>query len=561
MAYESFIGVRYLMAKKRSDVLSIITLISVAGIAIGVTAMIVVLSVMGGFEGDLKGKILGTRTHIVVSGADDRRIPDSLDLADAIEAVPGVVGASPFLEAEVMISSPTNLSGVVLRGISPDRVGRVSDLDRNLVDGDLKYLARPERVRPGRRGLSDPEELDRILDELEAEHDIPNPDAATQGRHLPGVEGRVFDRPDGAPVIDQGASEDFRRRFLQSPAKLATPDPDGPAANPNAPDPYGDDAPDGFMPALPGQATASADPYGDDAPAGFMPPLPGGERPQEDAPAPLPVARREVPGIVIGRELKKSLQVDIGSEVNVVAPRGDIGPSGPIPRSRPFKVVGVFYSGMYEYDTKYVYIDLDSAREFMNYAPGELTGVEIKTDDVERVTEIRDGVRARLDQLPQRDSVQVRDWKEMNRSLFVALEMEKVAMFLVLVFIILVASFSIASNLIMIVIEKAREVAILKSMGASNGGVMRIFVVQGALIGALGTTIGLILGVLCCLIIEFWGIELDADVYYISHLPVAMNLTEIALIAVSSLALSTGMTLFPAVQAVLLQPVEGLRYD
>lgn len=574
MAYESFIGVRYLMAKKRSDVLSVITLISVAGIAIGVTAMIVVLSVMGGFEDDLKGKILGTRTHIVVSGKDDLRIPPGDDLARLAESAQGVEGASPFIEAEVMISSPTNLSGVVLKGIDPQHVGKVSDLERNLVDGDLKYLARPERIRPGRRGLSDPEELDRILDELEAEFDVNGAGAGAgqQGRRVPGVEGKVYQTQDGHTVVDQGASESFRERFLNSPSQLAGVDPapgQGGAASRQggaAADPWGDDAPEGFMPALPGQEPAAGlggavgDPYGDDAPDGFMPALPG-QGGKKAAPAPVPVLRREVPGIIIGRELKKSLQVDIGSEVNVVSPRGDIGPSGPIPRSRPFKVVGIFYSGMYEYDTKYAYIDLASAREFLNYKEGELTGVEIKTEDVDEVTAVRDRVRLALSGASQRDALRVRDWKEMNSSLFVALEMEKIAMFLVLVFIILVASFSIASNLIMIVIEKAREVAILKSMGASNGGVMRIFVVQGALIGAIGTTIGLILGVLCCLIIEFWGIELDADVYYISHLPVAMDMTEIALIAVSSLVLSTGMTLFPAIQAVLLMPVEGLRYD
>jgi lipoprotein-releasing system permease protein len=293
-----------------------------------------------------------------------------------------------------------------------------------------------------------------------------------------------------------------------------------------------------------------------------MPPLPGQERPKAEPSRPAQVDEgRQLPGIIIGRELKKSLQVDIGSEVNVVSPQGDIGPSGPIPRSRPFKVVGVFYSGMYEYDTKYAYVELGSARTFLGMGDGEVTGIEVKTEDVDAVVEIRERAQAKLAQVPGGEAVRLRDWQDMNSSLFVALKMEKIAMFMVLVFIVIVASFSIASTLIMIVIAKAREVAILKSMGASNQGVMGIFLVQGSLIGALGTTVGLILGILGCLIIEFWGIELNSDVYYISHLPVAMDLGEISLIALASMALSTGMTIFPAVQAVLLQPVEGLRYE
>lgn len=271
-----------------------------------------------------------------------------------------------------------------------------------------------------------------------------------------------------------------------------------------------------------------------------------GDRPADRA--------RDIPGLLIGPELAKALQVRLGDEVNVVTPRGEIGPMGPIPRSRPFRIVGIFYSGMYEYDANFAYTGLDDAIDFLDYEGP--TGIEVKTVDVDASVGI-----ARLIQEAMGDTVRVLDWQELNRSLFFALKLEKIAMFVVLTFIILVASFSIVAMLIMIVIEKGREIAILKSMGATDGGVMRTFMLQGTVIGCVGAFAGLILGLTICYVLATVGLPLDSEVYYISTLPVEVDPMEIVLIVVCAIVISLLATLYPSFQAARLRPVEGLRYD
>ncbi len=264
---------------------------------------------------------------------------------------------------------------------------------------------------------------------------------------------------------------------------------------------------------------------------------------------------RTLPGIVIGRELARSLRVFVGDQVNVISPFGDLGPAGPQPKSRPFRVAGIFYSGMYEYDSKFAYVDLSESQRF--FGTTSVTGLELRVNNVDAAKTILSRVVYALGGWPFR----AKDWGELNRSLFSALQMEKVTMAVILGFIVLVASFLIVATLIMLVLEKAKEIAVLKSMGAGVPSVMKIFVAEGVIIGAVGTLFGLILGLGSCLVIDKVGIPLDPEVYYISNLPVLVDPAQFALVALAAVAISYLATLYPATAAARLRPVDGLRAE
>lgn len=561
MSYESFVGMRYLMAKRRSSVLSIITLISVTGVALGVTALIVVLSVMGGFKKDLMEKILGTKAHIVIKAADDDSLPTPEALADKARENPRVVGASPYVEAEVMVSSPTNLSGVILRGIDPDHIGQVSTLARDMREGKLDYL-RDSGPLDDELAEKRDMEMDLLLDRLERERkelekeekDQPATDddaagAETTGgesgsdeprvpEHLKDVLDAPLDLPDDVQADE--VDDDEPPEGFMPPLPHEVDEADEEDGMPPLPHELDEADEEGGMPPLPHQE-------GSDGDDGGMPPLPGQDEDEDED-------EERLPGLVIGPELAKSLQVDLGDEVNVVTPNAEMGPMGPIPRSRPFEVVGIFYSGMYEYDANFAYTWIDDSRDFLGVKGA--TGVELKTVAVREAEQVAHELQAELG-----PDVDVLDWKELNKSLFYALELEKIAMFVVLTFIILVASFSIIAMLIMIVIEKAREIAIMKSMGATNGGIMRTFIFQGLVIGTLGAIIGLLLGLGICWFLATVGFPLNSEVYYISTLPVDVNPVEVALVVVCAIVISLLATVYPSIQAARLNPVDGLRYD
>jgi lipoprotein-releasing system permease protein len=278
-----------------------------------------------------------------------------------------------------------------------------------------------------------------------------------------------------------------------------------------------------------------------------------GQRARKLAPPP---PRPVFPGILLGDELyQHTLRVFVGSDVDIACPMCGVGPLGPMPKLKPFRVAGHFYTGMYEFDSKLAYVNLADAQKFLG-TPGEVTGIEIRTTTPEDARAVADEIARRLG-----PGYEVRTWEELNRGLFAALKLEKVAMFVVLTFIALVASFSIISNLIMMVTEKAREVAILKSMGARDGAILRIFFAEGLYIGILGVALGLCLGIGGCLLLSHYGLPLDPDVYYIQKLPVVMRASEIAAVNLAALGLCCLATIYPAMLASRMRPVDGLRYE
>ena len=429
--------------------LTIFTSLNITGLFLASAAMVIVLSIMSGFENDLKRKILGNNAHIVVTRLDDKPFTDYARLRDQFAHAKGVVGATPYVTNEVMISSQSNLSGVIVKGIDPATVGDVTDLKKNIFTGGFEYLLDPKQLN----GASGPS---------------------------------LFD-DDEKKKIEELAAKDKK--------------------------------------------TAKKD----------------------DEPAPLKFERKTRPGVIIGKELAQNLRLYVGDDVDIVSPFGGIGPTGAIPKSKPFRVAGEFFSGMFEYDTKYVYISLPEAQKFFNM-PGEVSGLEVKVADPDRT----EPVVAALQRIAG-PGYEVQDWKQLNRSLFSALKIEKILMFVLLCFGILVAAFSIIANGTMLVLEKGKEVAILKSMGARDGTVLGAFMVLGLLIGGIGTVTGITAGVIGCWALSRFGIPLNTDVYYITTLPVKMNPYEIAAVFGAALAIALLATLYPAWMASRLRPVDGLR--
>jgi lipoprotein-releasing system permease protein len=270
-----------------------------------------------------------------------------------------------------------------------------------------------------------------------------------------------------------------------------------------------------------------------------------GENPQSHLP---------LPGIIIGRELSLRLGAFLGDRINVVSPVGPISALGMIPKVRGFRVAGIFESGMFEYDSSLAYVSIQQAQEFFNMGH-MVTGIEVKVTDIFAADEIAH----RIDQVLG-FPYWARDWMKLNKNLFSALKLEKFMMFVLLVLVVLVAAFNIVSTLAMIVVEKHREIAILKAMGATGKAVMRVFMLNGLVIGLAGTAIGIPLGYAICWAIQTW-FTLPGDVYLLSRIPVNIKFFDVALVAVSAVAITFLATIYPCLEAARLEPAEALRYE
>ncbi len=269
-------------------------------------------------------------------------------------------------------------------------------------------------------------------------------------------------------------------------------------------------------------------------------------------------------GVVLGDRLALRLGVRPGGRISMLAPKGNAGPFGTMPRTKAFRVLATFQVGMYEYDNSYVYMPLETAQRFFKIGEG-VTNIEVKAADPENVREIGRRILAATD-----PGVQVFDWRQSNASFVSALEVERNVMFLILTLIIMVAAFNVLSGMIMLVKDKARDIAILRAVGSTRGSMMRIFFLAGSSIGAVGTAIGLGLGLACALNIEhlrrwiegFTGTDLfQAEIYFLSRLPAKVDPAEVATVVGMSLLLSFLAPLYPCWRAARQDPADALRYE
>ena len=414
--YELMIGWRYTRADRatrRNGFISFISGVSMLGIALGVAALIIVLSVMNGFQKEERDRMLGVVSHVEVYAASGQALPDvALTLSQA-RANPQVVGAAPFIATQALLARGEDMKGVLVRGIDPTLEGEVTDL-------------------------------------------------------VTGAQAAVLDR------------------------------------------------------LVPGEF-----------------------------------------GVVLGSELARSLGVRFGDKVTLVAPSGQVTPAGVVPRLKQMTVVGTFDSGHFEYDSSMAFTHWeDAARIFRLEGP---TGVRLKLRDLHQARVVADELSRSLT-----GDLLIRDWTRQNRTWFAAVQVEKRMMFIILTLIVAVAAFNLVSTLVMTVTDKRADIAILRTLGASPGSIMGIFVVQGAMVGVIGTLAGLLLGLGVAYNIDvivpaleqlFHASFLPKDIYLISRMPSDPQQADIVPIAVLSLLMAFVATLYPSWHASRVNPAEALRYE
>ncbi len=424
-----FIALRYFVKGREKSTLSLISLISVIGLALAVASLITILSVMDGFIIQMKETILKTTSH-----ANVYKVLGSFenyeDISQKINSLPEIKGASPVIFNEVLVSSGKMISGGLMNGVDPKSFGSVSDVPGMIVEGDFICLSEPEKCV-----------------EIEKE-----------------------------------------------------------------PDPLSD----------------------------FL-----GEDPEI------------IPPVIIGRDMAQKLKVEKGAVITVVSPKSRQKVDGnPVPVSMHFKIVGIFDTGLHDYDSRYIYAALDDIQNFLQFGDS-VSFVSIRVENINRLDDTKHAIQKVVGGFPYA----IQDWQDMHKTTFRFLQLQKIVMFIILLFIILVASFGIITTLIMLVITKTGEISILRAIGATKGTIIKIFMIDGFIIGVTGTVAGSLLSVIMCIILDNIRFPLSKEIYFFSSLPVEMSFFSFFPVIASSLAITLLSTLYPSIKAAGITPVEGLRYD
>ena len=544
MGYPLQIAYRYLGTRNRGAFVSLGTILAALGVTLGVAALLTVMSVTGGFQAQFREKVLGVNAHVLVlkysSDFNEYR-----PLMAKMKEVPGVVGVAPFTINPMMVTHhEKTATGVLLKGIDPGLMPQVLDLPKHVTQGSIEGLRLPGTKPPERKGGSlAPVPLQPLPSAGIGDAGAPLPDRDDAGRNLTLLR-----------AVEKEIEELERKASARADA--GTGDAGSEAGAASAPDAGVEDDTDKPLPK--NAIVGSAEPEG-----GYQSELPDSSEdlPEDVAPDPCtdPAQVAKMPGIVIGGTLARNLDAGVGSCVQVTSPTigfsyvaGAVKP----PVAKQFRVVAVFEAGFDQYDSKLVYCDLYEAQAF--YDLGDVvTGVEMKVSNIDEAA----AISARIQKQLPSSLYHTMDWEELNHGLFTALRIQQILMSLVLALIIVVAAFTVIATLIMLVLEKKKEIAVLKTMGATDLAVLKIFLYQGMFIGTVGTSLGLLLGYAVCKGLLVYGFPLDPKVYFISSLPVQVRPIEFVITGGVALLICLLATIVPSLYAARLRPADGVRSE
>ncbi|MBI2395283.1 MAG: ABC transporter permease [Deltaproteobacteria bacterium] len=543
MSFDWTLAIRYLQSKKRSFI-SVGTLFAIIGVALGVAALATVMSVTGGFQKQFRDKVLGVNAHVLIL----KRTPEFHEYRvrmDQVAKVPGVVAVAPFVINPMLVTAgERTATGVLMKGVDPDRMPAVLDVPKQIIEGSLAGLRRPGAKPPERSKGSFGFE-DKVPTAIASSVPVP-PASAPPSASAPPAPSVA---PSGSAVPSDTFLDLMEKTLAEKRAEneklAAASDAAAPEAAVDAPAPLPEEAPAGSIEPDGGYASALPPDEAENLAVETI-------NKAEEA----KVLDTDVPGVAIGATLAKTLNVKVGERIRVTSPAIGFSLSGSTraPVARSFRVIAIFEAGFDQYDSKLVYVDLYEAQAF--YDQGDsVTGVEMRVADIDESKKVKAGI----EKLLNNGLYHVMDWEELNRPLFTALKIQQILMSAVLALIIIVAAFTVVATLIMIVLDKRKEIAVLKAMGARDGAILRTFLYQGLVIGLIGTTIGLALGFAVCRGLLVYGFPLDPKVYFISRLPVEIRAQDFLATGGIAILICLVATIIPAMHAATLRPAEGLR--